>query len=92
MSDGQAGLAPPADDARGHHQGVDAERLAAALQVLQSYIVLAGGSLSTAQRAEAVAELYGLLAQPGPTDAGRLIAFHKLLAALLRSHQQAATA
>lgn len=92
MSDGQAGLAPPADDARRHHQGVDAARLAAALQVLQSYIALAGGSLSTAQRAEAVAELYGLLAQPGPTDAGRLIAFHKLLAALLRSHQQAATA
>ena len=89
MSDGQAESAPPFDDARKQRQGVDAARLAAALQVLQSYIALAGGSLSTAQRAEAVAELYGLLAQQGPPDPARLIAFHKLLGALLRGRQQA---
>lgn len=80
---------PPAADAQDRQPSVDSERLAAALQVLQSYIVLVGGSLSLAQRAEAVAELYGMLAQPGPSNAGRLIAFHKTLAIYLRSNRQA---
>lgn len=78
-----------APDAREREAGVDSERLAAALQVLQSYIALAGGSLSIAQRAEAVVELYGLLAQPGPIDADRFIAFHRRLAAYLRANRQA---
>ena len=69
--------------------GVDPERLAIALQVLQSYVQLVGGSLSTAQRAEAIVEIYGLLTQPGPVDAARLVAFHKSLAACLRSNAQA---
>lgn len=81
-----------AEQAPAQRRGVDSELLAAALQVLQSYIVLAGGSLSIAQRAEAIVELYGILAQPGPADAGRVIAFHKTLAAWLRSNHQALTA
>lgn len=89
MGDGQAESAPPFDDARRHRQGLDAARLAAALQVLQSYLALAGGALGTAQRAEAVAELYGLFAQPGPPDPARLIAFHQRLGALLRGPPQA---
>ncbi|SFR91984.1 hypothetical protein SAMN05216570_0626 [Dyella sp. OK004] len=89
MTGGPAKHSPPVVDAPDRRSSVDSERLAAALQVLQSYIVLAGGSLGVAQRAEAVAELYGMLAQPGPSDAGRLIAFHKMLAAYLRSNRQA---
>lgn len=89
MTGGPAKHAPPVVDAPDRRSSVDSERLAAALQVLQSYIVLAGGSLSVTQRAEAVVELYGMLAQPGPSDAGRLIAFHKMLAAYLRSNRQA---
>ena len=80
---------PPVAGLSQRPAGVDSERLAAALQVLQSYIALAGGSLSVAQRAEAVVELYGLLAQPGPIDADRLIAFHRRLGACLRSNRQA---
>lgn len=89
MTGGPAKHSPPVVEAPDRRSSVDSERLAAALQVLQSYIVLAGGSLSIAQRAEAVVELYGLLAQPGPSDAERLIAFHKMLAAYLRSNRQA---
>lgn len=89
MSIEQAEPEPATPDAREREAGVDSERLAAALQVLQSYIALAGGSLSIAQRAEAVVELYGLLAQPGPIDAERFIAFHRRLAAYLRANRQA---
>jgi transcriptional regulator with XRE-family HTH domain len=90
---GDAAESPPtAIDAAERRPGVDSARLAAALQVLQSYIALAGGSLNLAQRAEAVAELYGMLAQPGPSDADRLIAFHATLAAYLRSNRQAVIA
>jgi len=77
----------PAANAPAHKTGVDAERLAAALQMLQSYIVLAGGALSVAQRAEAIVELYTMLAEP--PDATRVIAFHKKLAGCLRGNGQA---
>jgi len=83
MAEASAEPAPAAERLR----DVDSVRLAAALQVLQSYIVLVGGSLSIAQRAEALAELYDMLAQPGPADATRVVAFHKTLAARLRSYQ-----
>jgi transcriptional regulator with XRE-family HTH domain len=90
MAGGPAEHVPPATHAPTHWAaGVDSERLAAALQVLQSYIVLAGGSLNLAQRAEAIVELYEMLAQPGPSDPGRLVAFHKTLATYLRSNRQA---
>ena len=81
--------AQPSPSAPPGPSGLDSERLAAALQVLQSYIVLAGGSLSLAQRAEAAVELYNLLAPQGSGDVGRLIAFHRTLAACLRSNRQA---
>ncbi|WP_233842463.1 helix-turn-helix domain-containing protein [Dyella sp. 2HG41-7] len=67
--------------------GVDSERLAAAMQLLQSYVVLAGGSLTLAQRAESIAELYTILSWPGPSDAFRLIAFQQTLAAYVRSNR-----
>jgi transcriptional regulator with XRE-family HTH domain len=89
MTDAPAGQPLPPATAAERRTDLDSERLAAALQVLQSYIVLAGGSLSLAQRAEAAVELYGLLARQGPGDIGRLIAFHKTLAAYLRSNRQA---
>lgn len=93
LMSGEGGMTDEAaEQAPAPRRGVDSELLAAALQVLQSYIVLAGGSLSVAQRAEAIVELYGILAQPGPADAGRVIAFHKRLAAWLRSNHQALTA
>ncbi|MFC4764818.1 helix-turn-helix domain-containing protein [Dyella koreensis] len=84
MTDGLAESASPVVDAQDRQPSIDCERLAAALQVLQSYIVLVGGSLSLTQRAEVIAEIYGMLTQPGPSDAGRLIAFHKMLAVYLR--------
>jgi hypothetical protein len=66
--------------------GIDAQRLAATLKLLQSYICLVGGSLSTEQRAEVVAELYGLLCAAGELqEVDRLIAFHNKLGAQLRN-------
>lgn len=88
MTDDAADCAPLAE-APARRACVDAELLASALQVLQSYIELAGGSLSPAQRAEAVVELYGMLAQPRPAEAAHLIAFHKRLASQLRGHRRA---
>lgn len=66
--------------------GIDAQRLAATLKLLQSYICLVGGSLNTDQRAEVVAELYGLLCDAGELhEVDRLIAFHNKLGAQLRN-------
>lgn len=66
--------------------GIDAQRLAATLKLLQSYICLVGGSLNTEQRAEVVAELYGLLCAAGELqEVDRLIAFHNKLGAQLRN-------
>ena len=66
--------------------GIDAQRLAATLKLLQSYICLVGGSLNTEQRAEVVAELYGLLRDAGELhEVDRLIAFHNKLGAQLRN-------
>lgn len=68
--------------------GIDAQRLAATLKLLQSYICLIGGSLNIEQRSELVAELYGLLGAAGePQDVDRLIAFHSRLGAQLRNRQ-----
>jgi transcriptional regulator with XRE-family HTH domain len=66
--------------------GIDAQRLAATLKLLQSYICLVGGSLNTEQRAEVVAELYGLLRDASELhEVDRLIAFHNKLGAQLRN-------
>ena len=66
--------------------GIDAQRLAATMKLLQSYICLVGGSLSVEQRAEVVAELYGLLCDAGELqEVDRLIAFHSKLGAQLRN-------
>ncbi|CAM1000126.1 HTH cro/C1-type domain-containing protein [Rhodanobacter sp. Root179] len=66
--------------------GIDAQRLAATLKLLQSYICLVGGSLNVEQRSELVAELYGLLCAAGePQEVDRLIAFHSKLGARLRN-------
>ncbi|MGO4702535.1 YdaS family helix-turn-helix protein [Dyella sp. 2RAB6] len=92
MTDGEAMHAPPAIDAPARRGSLDPARLAAALQVLQSYIVLAGGSLSIAQRAELVVDLYGMLAGPGPAEAARVMAFHKTLAGYLHGNRQASNA
>lgn len=77
----------PSVDATKAPRAVDAWRLAAALQVLQSYIALAGGSLDLTQRAEAVAELYSMLAHAGPDSVRRLVAFHTTLGGHLRSNR-----
>ena len=67
-------------------RGIDAQRLASALKLLQSYICLIGGSLNIEQRAEVVAELYGLLCNAGELqEVDRLIAFHSKLGAQLRN-------
>ena len=87
MSDEPAEL-HSGDDAQARQPSVDSGRLAAALQILQSYLALTGGSLSNAQRAEAVVALYGLLDRPGPLDAGRMVAFHTMLATWLRCQRQ----
>ena len=66
--------------------GIDAQRLAATLKLLQSYICLVGGSLNIEQRAEVVAELYDLLCDAGePQMVDRLITFHSKLGAQLRN-------
>lgn len=66
--------------------GIDAQRLAATLKLLQSYICLIGGSLNIEQRAEVVTELYGLLCDVGELqEVERLIAFHSKLGAQLRN-------
>jgi hypothetical protein len=66
--------------------GIDAQRLAATLKLLQSYICLVGGSLNIEQRSELVAELYGLLCAAGELqEVDRLIAFHGRLGARLRN-------
>jgi transcriptional regulator with XRE-family HTH domain len=65
---------------------IDAQRLAATLKLLQSYICMVGGSLNIEQRAEVVAELYGLLCDAGELqEVDRLIAFHNKLGAQLRN-------
>jgi transcriptional regulator with XRE-family HTH domain len=65
---------------------IDAQRLAATLKLLQSYICMVGGSLNIEQRAEVVAELYGLLCDAGELqEVDRLIAFHNRLGAQLRN-------
>jgi len=72
---------------------VDPRRLAASLRLLQSYVGLAGGSLDPAQRADATAELYELLAHAGePGHADRLLAFHAALKEQLRSRRDALVA
>lgn len=66
--------------------GIDAQRLAATLKLLQSYICLVGGSLNVEQRAEIVAELYDLLCDASePQVVDRLINLHGKLGAQLRS-------
>ncbi|HWX64802.1 MAG TPA: YdaS family helix-turn-helix protein [Rhodanobacter sp.] len=66
--------------------GIDAQRLADTLKLLQSYICLVGGSLNIEQRAEVVVELYSLLCDAGePQGVDRLIAFHSKLGAQLRN-------
>ena len=68
--------------------GIDPQRLAAALRLLQSYVCMIGGSLDPEQRADAMAELYQLLGDFGsPQTADRVIAFHGRLAAQLRRRQ-----
>jgi hypothetical protein len=65
--------------------GVDSRVLAAALRLLQSYVGLLGGSLSTGQRADVLAQLYDILRsadEPGYID--RLIAFHSMLSGQMR--------
>jgi Helix-turn-helix. len=80
-----APAAPPAS-------GIDAQRLAATLKLLQSYICLVGGSLNVEQRSELVAELYGLLCAAGePHEVDRLIAFHSKLGAQLRNGRASLT-
>lgn len=65
---------------------IDAQRLAATLKLLQSYICMVGGSLNIEQRAEVVAELYDLLCDGGELqEVDRLIAFHSKLGAQLRN-------
>ncbi|MEW9573600.1 YdaS family helix-turn-helix protein [Rhodanobacter sp. Si-c] len=85
-STAQAAAHPPADDddpsgdAGTHATTVDPDLLAAALRVLQSYIVLVGGSLNPLQRADAAAQIYQALASAGGTDhADRLVALHSTL-------------
>lgn len=59
---------------------VDPGLLAAAFRVLQSYIVLVGGSLNPLQRADAVAQIYQSLARAGgAAQADRLVALHATL-------------
>jgi hypothetical protein len=68
---------------------VDPRLLASALRLLQSYIGLAGGSLDSPQRADALVELYELLERAGePGHAERLIAFHAGLRNLLRGNRR----
>lgn len=73
-----------AGDAPDHRAGVAPGLLADALRLVQSYLVLTGGALSVMRHAEAVAELYGLLAKPGSIDVDGIVAFHERLAAGLR--------
>jgi hypothetical protein len=77
------GLPASSTDAR--TPAIDPRRLAAALKLLQSYIGLIGGSLTSLQRADALAELYDILG--GADDLGhtdRLIAFQTALNLHLR--------
>ena len=68
--------------------GIDPQRLAATLRLLQSYVCMIGGSLDPEQRADAMAELYQLLGEFGSAQmADRVIAFHARLAAQLRRRQ-----
>lgn len=68
--------------------GIDAQRLAATLRLLQSYVCMIGGSLNPAQRADAVVELYQLLGDFGSAHiVDHVIAFHTRLAAQLRHGQ-----
>jgi hypothetical protein len=95
---GEGPMRPAGEDARPgargqgttapHASGIDPQRLAATLRLLQSYVCMVGGSLNPAQRADVVAELYQLLGDVGhaqPVD--QLIAFHTRLAAQLRGGQ-----
>lgn len=69
---------------------IEPRQLAAALRLLQSYIVLAGGSLDSPQRAEVLSQLYELLGRAGePGHAERLIAFHAMLGNFLRDNRRA---
>lgn len=71
-----------------HASDIDPQRLAATLRLLQSYVCMVGGSLSPAQRADVVAELYPLLGGFGdPQTVDQVIAFHTRLAAQLRGGQ-----
>lgn len=75
---------------RPHTLAVDPHLLAAALRLLQSYIGLIGGSLSSDQRANVLAELYELLGRASdPGHAERLIAFHATLSGLLHGNRHA---
>ncbi|MEW9573594.1 YdaS family helix-turn-helix protein [Rhodanobacter sp. Si-c] len=59
---------------------VDQTLLAAAMQLLQSYVGLVGGSLDLHQRADALVRLYHLLGHAGETGhATRMVAFHSVL-------------
>lgn len=72
--------------------GIDAQRLAATLKLLQSYICLFGGSLNVEQRAAAMAVLYDLLNDAGePLEVDRLIAFQSRLGAQLRNGHATST-
>jgi hypothetical protein len=65
--------------------GIDPQRLAATLRLLQSYVCMVGGSLNPTERADVVAELYQLLGDFGnPQVVDQIIAFHARLAAQLR--------
>lgn len=75
-----AGAGVPSTDAGVHAPAVDPGLLAAALRVLQSYIVLVGGSLSPLQRADAAAQIYQALAcTDGADHANHLVALHSTL-------------
>ncbi len=66
-------------------RAVNPRVLAAALRLLQSYIGLLGGSLNPLQRADALAELYDILAAADePDHIDRLIAFHITLSGQVR--------
>jgi hypothetical protein len=82
------GAREPGATAPPHVSGIDPQRLAATLKLLQSYVCMVGGSLNPAQRADVVAELYQLLGDVGDAQAvDQLIAFHTRLAAQLRGAQ-----
>lgn len=68
--------------------GIDPQRLAATLRLLQSYVCMIGGSLDPTQRADIVAELYRLLGAFGsPQSVDDVIAFHARLAVQVRARK-----